>query len=90
MSPDTFASTLNSFTVQKDVIWGMILLIRQAPLWAVFTDTRLQTVALWVEFQSEVKEKKFHEFDPEACGSAHFSTEGVSFLNWELFLWLKI
>lgn len=67
--------------------------MRQAPRWAVFRDRRSQTVALWIEFQSEVKEKKIPwrlkvEFDPEAQGSTHFSTEGVSLLNWELCLWL--
>ncbi len=49
---------LNSFIVQKDVIWSMIHLMRKAHRWAVCRDRRLQTVALWIEFQSEVKEKK--------------------------------
>lgn len=77
---------LNSFIVPKDVIWGMIHLMRQAHRWAVFRDRRLLTVALWIEFQSEVKEKKIPwrkkvEFDPEAQGPTHFSTEGVSFFE---------
>lgn len=93
MSADAFPSTSCPefiYCAGRKRCWGMIHLMRQAPRWAVFRDRRLQTVALWIEFQSEVKEKKIPwrkkvEFDPEARGSKHFSTEGISLFELRTF-----
>lgn len=75
---------LNSFIVleEKDVIWGMIHLMRQAPRWAAFRDRRLQTVA---------KRKKFHEerrlnLIPKLEAQSILALKAYPSLNWELFM----